>query len=140
MKRNSKKLFRLPILGAKKINQTNYNLEMFFVTCVLLCKRKVCSLFLNFHFKDEFDFFYKLNEHGLVRECIKRRRKKNWFGLLKYRNWSGGVVQIYQICLKTLHRFTLLCCTVLNLKLLIFQVGLETWPWPAACPAVGQAG
>ena len=76
MKRNSKKLFRLPILGAKKINQTNYNLEMFFVTCVLLCKRKVCSLFLNFHFKDEFDFFYKLNEHGLVRECIKRRRKK----------------------------------------------------------------
>ena len=59
MKRNSKKLFRLPILGAKKINQTNYNLEMFFVTCVLLCKRKVCSLFLNNNFKDEFDFFLK---------------------------------------------------------------------------------
>ena len=49
---------------------------MFFVTCVLLCKRKVCTIFLNNNFKDEFDFFYKLNEHGLVRECIKRRKKK----------------------------------------------------------------
>ena len=59
MRRNSQKTFSITHFGGQKNNQTNYNLEMFFVTCVLLCKRKVCSLFLNNNFKDEFDFFLK---------------------------------------------------------------------------------